>query len=229
MTALPSPQQVAEVRAAIEHVITDDAYRLVDAYYNPTPQGYSKAKNVLFAGRYFDELPENDASKFTVGDLAAASLLDVRFGPHTVVELLDRDQCSALLAKIPAHLTLWEATQEQLGENSAAWQLWRQLVAIPGVRATRASKLLARKRPRLMPILDSVIVDRLRLDGLDKWAALRSAITPELRGRINGLAPAATSHGASCPSTLRLLDVATWMTYSRSKQAKAVRHNLGVG
>lgn len=226
MTKLPSPQQVAKVRAAIEHVIGGDAYRLVEAYYNPAPQAYLGAKDVLFAGRYFDELPGNYSRFFTVGDLAAASLLDVRFGPHTVLELLERDQCNALLAEIPTGVTLWEATAEQLDEASAAWQLWRRLVSIPGVRQTRASKLLARKRPHLMPILDSVIVERLGLDGLDGWQALRVAVTPELRVRIDELAQAATDHAAARPSTLRLLDVATWMRYSRSTQAKAVRQAL---
>lgn len=229
MTAQPSPQQIAAVQAAIEQVLSSHAYRLVDAYYNPFPKDYPGAKDVMFAGRYFDELPVNEPRVFTVGDLAAVSLLDVRFGPHTVLELLGRDECNALLAKIPWDVTLWGATAEQLDADSPAGRLWGRLVSIPGVRRTRASKLLARKRPRLMPILDSVIVDRLCLDGLDSWLALRTALTPELRVRIDELAQAATDHGASPPSTLRLLDVATWMTYSQSKQAKAVQRAIGVG
>ncbi len=123
---------------------------------------------------------------FTVGDLAAASLLDVRFGPHVVLELLEREECNTLLTDIP-------------------------------------SDLLARKRPQLMPILDSVIIDALHLEGLDGWLALRAALTPALRHRIDELAQAATDQGAARPSTLRLLDVATWMMHSQSRQAKAVR------
>lgn len=225
----PSPLQVANVRAAIERVVEDDdAYRLVDAYYNPAPQTYPGAKGVLFAGRFFDELPCNDPRAFTVGDLAAASLLDVRFGPHAVVELLERSECNSLLAEVPADVALWESAPGQLDRSSAAWRLWDRLVAIPGVSRTRASKLLARKRPHLMPILDSVIVDRLCLGGLDCWQALRAALAPELRARIDLLARAATKHGASQPSTLRLLDVATWMMYSRSQQARAVQQGREV-
>ena len=223
---IPSPKEVAAVRAAIEQVIVGDACRLVDAYYNPTPQGYPGAKSVLFAGRYFDELPSNDTEAFTIGDLAAASLLDVRFGPHTVVELLERDECNSLLAQIPTNTALWEVTAEQLNRDSAAWRLWERLTSIPGVSTTRASKLLARKRPHLMPILDSVITSSLCLDGLDSWQALREALTPSLRAGIDELALAAIDHGASQPSTLRLLDVATWMTYSQSRQAKVVRRGL---
>lgn len=69
MTTLPSPQEVAKLQAAIEQVVSGDAYRLVDAYYNPAPRAYPGAKGVLFAGRDFDELPGNDLDTFTVGDL----------------------------------------------------------------------------------------------------------------------------------------------------------------
>jgi hypothetical protein len=209
---LPAPKRVAQVRAAIDKAVSGNAYRLVQAYYNPAPRDYGNVRGVLFAGRYFDELPNNDVRKFTVGDLAAASLLDVRFGPHTVLKLLVEDECDSILSKIPT-VALWDATDAHVDLNSAASRLWRLLLSIPGVGPTRASKLLARKRPHLMPILDSVIVKQLSLDGLDKWLALRQALTPETRSRIDKLAPAATDHGASRPSTLRLLDVATWMAH----------------
>jgi len=222
VTQVLTPQRVGIIRANIEKVLDRDADRLVSAYYNPEAQVYGAAKNVLFAGRYFDELPGNDERAFTVGDLAAASLLDVRFGPHTVLELLDRAECNSLLAGIPSNVPLWDVPDGHLTRGSAAWRLWDRLVAIPGVNKTRASKVLARKRPHLMPILDSVIIEHLGLERLDCWQALRQALAPDLRERIDSLASAATRHGASPPSTLRLLDVATWMTYSQSRQAKAV-------
>jgi hypothetical protein len=228
VSAVPSSQQVRAVQTAVGQVLDRYAHGLVGAYYNPSAQTYSGTRNVLFAGRYFDELPDNKPGSFTAGDLAAASLLDVRFGPHVVLELLERDECNDLLAKIPTELAIWDAPADELGRDSAAWRLWRQLVSIPGVSTTRASKLLARKRPHLMPILDSVIVDRLALREVDAWQALRAAVTPELRDRIDGLAGAATGHGARRPSTLRLLDVATWMRFSRSGHARAVRRMLGM-
>jgi len=224
VSELPRPQQVGMVRAAIDEIVSGDAYRLVGAYYNPTPRDYGNVRRVLFVGRYFDELPGNDMRTFTVGDLAAASLLDVRFGPHTVQKLLLDRECNSILAAIPSEVALWDAADEDLDQNSAACRLWSQLVSIPGVATTRASKLLARKRPHLMPILDSVILKHLRLDGLDAWQSLREALTPDARARIDKLGPAATDHEAKQPSTLRLLDVATWMTHSQSKQAKAVRN-----
>jgi len=223
VTTTPTPQQVGRVQAAIDRILDGDADRYVGAYYNAEARSYPTAKGVLFAGRYFDELQTNNVRAFTVGDLAAASLLDVRFGPHVVLELLEREECNTLLTDIPSDVPLWAATDEQLARNSAAWRLWTRLVSIPVVGTTRASKLLARKRPHLMPILDSVIIDALHLEGLDGWLALRAALTPALRRRIDELAQAATDRGAARPSTLRLLDVATWMMHSQSRQAKAVR------
>ena len=178
MTTTPTPQTVERVQAAIAKVLDWDAHRLVGAYYCPEARTYATADRVLFAGRYFDELPSNDARAFTVGDLAAASLLNVRFGPHVVLELLERNECTRLLSDIPSDVPLWEATDEQLAKSSPAWRLWDRLMDIPGVSTTRASKLLARKRPHLMPILDSVIIDALHLEGVDRWLTLRAALTP---------------------------------------------------
>lgn len=225
---IPMPGEVDDVGAAIDRIVGGNAYELVGAYYDPSPRNYSGMRNVLFAGRLFDELPGNDPKVFTDGDLVAASLLDVRFGPHAVMELLQRDECNRLLADVPDGVALWEARPEQLDRDSAAWQLWRRLVAIPGVNRTRASKLLARKRPHLMPILDSIVVARLQLSRGNRWETLRMAITPERRSRIEHLGHAAMHHGASHPSALRLLDVATWMTFSQSRQATAVRNSLSM-
>ena len=223
MERMSDADSAVHVRSGIEAVLDESAYWLVSAYYAAEPRSYGAARDVLFAGRYFDELPGNDPDAFTSGDLAAASLLDVRFGPHAVLTLLQRGDCNKLLAEIPTDLTLWEAPDELLGRDGPAWALWDELRAIPGVGRTRASKLLARKRPHLMPILDKVIVKALSLEDVDAWRALRAALTPELRQRIDALAPAATEQGAETPTTLRLLDIATWMQKSQSRQAKAVR------
>ena len=80
MTTTPTPQQVGRVQAAIDRILDGDADRYVGAYYNAEARSYPTAKGVLSPGRYFDELQTNNVRAFTVGDLAAASLLDVRFG-----------------------------------------------------------------------------------------------------------------------------------------------------
>jgi hypothetical protein len=77
---------------------------------------------------------------------------------------------------------------------------------------------MAQKRPRLIPIVDSVIRKALPL-GDDSWVSLRSALQDEqVRQTIEGICP--PGGPASTVSTLRLLDAATWMRYSRSRNAR---------
>lgn len=100
-----------------------------------------------------------------------------------------------------------------------------------GVGRTHRSKLLARKRPRLVPIVDSVIRSALTpLLGQDEWVSLREAFREhsELRSGIEGVRPLG---GAADVTLLRLLDSAIWMWCSNGRGAKRARtgmaHPLG--
>ena len=62
---------------------------------------------------------------------------------------------SGLLSAIPSDVDLWEASDEDL---TAVDPLWDALLQMPGVGTATASKLLARKRPRLRPISDKVVI-----------------------------------------------------------------------
>lgn len=98
--------------------------------------------------------------------------------------------------------------------------------AIPGIGQTRASKLLARKRPHLLPIIDSVVSGALGLGNAGSWSALQVALgDAPIRSAIDGMAP--TMDGPA-PTTLRLLAVATWMRFSESDNARDVRRSLGL-
>lgn len=203
---------VEPVRDAIWSVVAKKGAELVKDYY---------AETGPFAGRLFDELPNNTPNEFTPEDLVAASMLDVRFNPKAVRALLVApDEVNGLLSRLGPDRPLWETR-----DLSAANDLWGQLRRVP-IGRTRVSKLLARKRPAMLPILDSVISKHLHLDGArDRWVLLRDALNDEpLRQAIDGMAPP----GVSKPSTLRLLDVATWMSYSESRNARRARHSHGM-
>lgn len=89
------------------------------------------------------------------------------------------------------------------------------------VGPTKASKLLARKRPALVPIYDSVISQYLRPPPGAFWTSLAQSLADkERRRRIDALAPPDLP---SSPTTLRLLDVAVWMRGGGSTNAKAAR------
>lgn len=209
-----SAQPREEIRRRIRGVAEDRGFELVRAYYAP---------NGGFAGSLFDTFGNNPVGQFTSDDLVAASLLDVRFGPAAVQELLVKGRANELLQDIPgdADATLWNT---DLPRGSAAWRLWDVLVGIDEVGATRASKLMARKRPHLFPILDSVIKEGLGLGDRDQWKALAEALDEETRSTLDQLREAPSGHA---PSTLRVLDVATWMRFSESDRAREVRRALG--
>jgi hypothetical protein len=175
----------------------------------------------------FDDLGENPTDRFSADDLVAVSLLDVRFGPEPVRALLVEHVADRLLAEVPTSLPLWEADYDAvLGESSSAGRLWRSLRDIRGIGRTRVSKLLARKRPALLPILDSVVGDALGLGGVGSWAALQDALADvQIRTAIDGMA---RGLDRPAPSTLRLLDVVMWMRFSESTNARSVRQALGL-
>ena len=83
----------------------------------------------------------------------------------------------------------------------------------------QAGKLLARKRPRLVPVTGEIIVARLGPAG-QTWRG--AAILPadeSLRRAIEAL----WARHARTASVLRLLDVAPWMLHSESTAAGKAR------
>jgi len=207
------------VRESITEIVNGRyAGGLVAAYFDPR-RG--------FAGELFDGLDpdgllsDNPIGRFTVDDIAATSLLDVRFGPTAVREVLGSAAIRASLASVPHQVNLWDASGEDLRNATELWNLIRE---ITGVGRTRASKLLARKRPRLVPVVDSVIAHALHLRK-ETWRPLAAILSDRhLREAIDDLRPTWVSEGIS---TLRLLDVVTWMSYSRSTAAVSVQVELG--
>lgn len=206
-----------EIRNSIAAIVDDHGAELV-AHYYAGPE---------FAGSLFDNFGENPTHRLVSDDLLAASLLDVRFGPEALRALLQDRVADSLLAVVPSDRPLWAADYDTvLSTHSSAGRLWTVLTTIPGVGGTRASKLLARKRPDLLPILDSVIRSKLGLGELDAWGALQVALDDvETRAAIDGLA---SKLDGPTPTTLRLLDVATWMRFSESDNARRARKGVGL-
>lgn len=123
---------------------------------------------------------------------------------------------------MPAEAALWEMDEKVY---SAVDSIWRALVKLPGVGPTKAGKLLARKRPSLVPIVDDVIVTFLPPGDRGFWWALHKALLDSTRrDRIDALAEALTP----TPTTIRVLDVAVWMRCSNSTNARQVRQRLGL-
>ena len=115
----------------------DRAADLVAEYFLPSGP---------FAGSTFDLLGDNPPDEFVPADALAVSLLDVSLEPRAVRSLLvdDREEFAQRLAAVPLDVALWDADEEVIASATALY--WR-VRDLHGVGPTRASKLLARKRP----------------------------------------------------------------------------------
>jgi Family of unknown function (DUF6308) len=169
---------------------------------------YTGGRFELFAGG--GDRPEV-ADRFTTEDVVAVSLLGVEIPGDAALDVLEasRRRLAERLACIPTDLDLADAGDDVVGPGSAAAQAFDLLDRIPGIAWVTAGKLLARKRPRLIPVYDSVV--RLALDRtLDDefWRPLRDALRrePALLDRLGSCtAPSGSTRGSpsSASSTWR--------------------------
>ena len=196
--------------------VCEPAQRLVEQFFDTDGP---------FAATTYDTLPDNDRNRFTTTDLLAVTLLDVALPPPAVRSLLETDAetFKNLLSAVPDDVDLWDVSDENVAHAEALYWALRDL---PKVGRTRASKLMARKRPRLIPVVDSVIIAALNL-GDDSWVALRACLSdPNVRESIEASRP--DNAPADSISTLRLLDAAVWMRCSQSRHAKKARRKAGI-
>jgi hypothetical protein len=176
-----------------------------------------------FAGMTFSDLGSNPRDAITADDLLAVALLDITWRPEAVRTLLGRQQreLSAILAAIPDDLDLWDADDDVSRRIDL---LWNALVAIDGIGTASATKLLARKRPRLCPISDNVIIKAVGVPHRT-WDVLRCLMQDQAcRARVEALRPAV----AAGLSLLRILDVILWITHSETAAAQWVREEAGM-
>jgi len=171
-----------------------------------------------FAGMSFGTLGQNPLGAVTADDLLAVSLLDIAWRPDAVRQLLGTEagRVCGLLGAIPAGVDLWAASD---AEVDTVDPLWDALLEMPGVGTATASKLLARKRPRLCPATDKVVIRAAALPGRT-WDVLRCLLQDaQARAALEALRPP----DAAGASVLRLLDVAIWVTHSPAREAQRAR------
>lgn len=170
-----------------------------------------------FTGAHFDGWDSagtraTSANCFTADDFTALTFLSVNVTPEAALILLEQrcDVFTNLLEKIGPDSDLVDEGSE-IDQSWPAWQLETELRALPGIGRTIASKLIARKRPRLCPIWDSVVSKALGTTGAHVEpirAALRSD-DAQLHGRL-----ISAREAVGLPdevSALRVLDVVAWM------------------
>ncbi|MFJ6011724.1 DUF6308 family protein [Streptomyces sp. NPDC092952] len=196
-------------------VTSDQAVTDLRRYFGTDPHHDA----MLFTGGRFERLAgggdrEEVANEVTSDDLIAVQTLSVRVPAQVALDILEGhlgDRLSELLRFVPFDLDMAEVEAAVLAEGAPAHTAWHVLCDQPGIGPVTASKLLARKRPRLLPVYDQVVrcvLGRPKSFWLDLHSALRAddqALHHELTAlrRAAGLPPAI--------SALRVCDVVLWM------------------
>lgn len=178
-------------------------------------------------GSYFDEWANRGdgpdvRDRITDSDAVAVSMLSVKVPAQAIIGLQEQPlagHIEKLLAKIPTDVKMSDLTvaeaEATLGEGSPAWLLWNELRRTYKTRwdvgATIASKILARKRPHLIPIWDKVIgIVVGKETAEDQWLNWHNLFMedPDLAGRL------ARIHQISMVQTpiseLRIIDAILW-------------------
>ncbi len=173
--------------ATMPEILQEESYfeavHLVQRYFGLTEQ------SVRHVGASFETIGRRwdgpaKINEVTPSDLIALATLSVVVDGVGAIALLESELSStiaALLAEIPPELSLVDDdAPAMLDDSGPAAELWRVVREVDGFGQTRTSKLLGRKRPRLIPIYDSVVAAELGLKGsLHHWDVMRDLVTQD--------------------------------------------------
>ncbi len=191
-----------------------DALGFLRAYYQQRP---GTPLGTLYTGARFDGWDSlgtrtSDVDRFTADDLVAVTFLSVVVPPKAAWELLcGRPKYFSELLAMISDGELGEIDPEEIEPGWPAWQLWDRLRELRGIDWVVAGKLLARKRPHLIPVYDRVVKS---VTGGDRnfWTALCKALQHDdgaLQERLIRIRDAA--YLPPTVTTLRIFDVIAWM------------------
>jgi hypothetical protein len=181
-------------------------------YFNPPFGGPDSYTGAAFDSWDSTNTRAADANHFTADDLVAVTFLSVEVSPEAAHALLKSgaDRFSELLLEVGADRDLADEA-EPFDDDGPEWTLQAALRALPGVGPTTASKLFARKRPRLRPIYDSVVA-AVTNTVEHQWEPMRLALRADDKALHQRLVRLRSAAGLPVEvSTLRVLDVIAWL------------------
>jgi hypothetical protein len=192
---------------------TDEAVEFLQRYYDVDRD------RPRFTGSCFESMAALNPDPYTLGpaDFLAVTMLSVDVPAEAAIRILGRDSAlvSELLREIPVDVDIVEVDEEMLCGESPANRLWDVLrQERDGVGPTRASKLLAAKRPRLLPIWDTFVEQATGMGTLGSWWKVQYVLNDDQRlvwDWLRELRPLASNVPDSV-SELRILDVLLWMS-----------------
>lgn len=199
---------------AVRAIPEDEGIKLVEPYYDPQQP---------YTGAYFELIgsDDNPSERFTAADLYAVSMLAVQVPAKAGIGILleQAELFDSLLSRVPdVHIKDLspEDFELHLGSDSVALELWDRLRRNGAteerwkVGPTTASKIMARKRPHLIPIEDSVVDHVTQRGKRDSWEMWWQAFREDgdyLETRAERLRQVVKRPSLS---TLRVLDVLLW-------------------
>lgn len=206
---------------AMSKVQNDQAVADLRKYFEARANGrplYTGSRFETFAGGG-DTVESN---RIIPADLVAVSMLAVHVPGQAALGIIEEmaEEIEALLTQIPVDAKLEEISEAEfdqlLGNGSPGDDLWfllRQREDPWKVGQTTTSKILARKRPHLVPIYDSIVAGQAGMQGSkDQWRQWFDSFQGEegqaLTERLRSI-----REGAGQPhlSLLRVLDIILWM------------------
>lgn len=177
-------------------------------------------------GRRFDQLamPDESPNALTASDLVAVSFLSVNVPPRAAWAFLDwrSEAITRVLERIPVNLSIEDqhCAFDVYSRSSALQDLWNLLrhdeLGQPwGMGPTTVSKLMARKRPRLVPLQDRVVMSELGAVNATYWDLWWHAMHLKIDEQypVVEFAQCARANvpAAHDLSLLRVLDIIIWM------------------
>ena len=182
-----------------------------------------------YAGALYLGIPDPDPSVITAADLFAVSSLSIKIPARAARRLLlepaGADAVNDALRALPdMELAATDDADLELMRDfhcAVKHALRRAEKTKPSGAWVTASKIVARKRPRLFPVRDTLVTTLLgtreKADYYTDWIVFRLLMRDEavasnlrrLREALDGLAKSGEHLSESEP--LRLLDVALWM------------------
>lgn len=199
---------------------TDRAARVLNYYFTSKTD-----KGLRYTGGAWDTFdPSGDRyatpHHFTTADLASCSLLSTAIGGRATLQLLTEPppQIGELLHAIDP-----DADFADIDINGPMMRSVRELYAalceLDGIGPTRCTKLMARKRPRLVPIVDSVLAQSVYGGKAPHWDRLHTAMNAEDQRLWKFLGEAHTAaHLSQTITPLRVFDVLAWMDGTKQSQ-----------
>lgn len=172
---------------------------------------FAGAEGDLFTGRWFEHWRTlSDPNRFEAADLLAVEALSVQVPPEAAADLVSDagERFHDLLDEIPIDVPLWEVPAAMIEAGSPADRLHREVDEQPGIGWVTAGKLLAAKRPHLLPVYDQSVKELLNPNGGPFWEPMRDLLVNQ---DIRKVIEATCSIAPPNVTLLRRIDVALWM------------------